>query len=235
MIAIRRSEERGHTDLGWLDSHHTFSFGDYHDRDFMHFGTLRVINQDLVQPGKGFGTHDHKDMEIISLVLDGVMEHKDSMGNGSQMRPGDVQLMSAGTGVTHSEFNASSTKMLHFLQMWVLPRNHGTRPRYEQKAISVEERRGKLRLVASPDGQNGSLSLDQDARLYAGLLTSGEQTQHELDSRRAAWLHVAQGRLKLNNLELGAGDGAAIRDESLLTLQGLQEAEFVLWELSAEQ
>ena len=124
MIAIRRSEERGHTDLGWLDSHHTFSFGDYHDRDFMHFGTLRVINQDLVQPGKGFGTHDHKDMEIISLVLDGVMEHKDSMGNGSQMRPGDVQLMSAGTGVTHSEFNASSTKMLHFLQMWVLPRNH---------------------------------------------------------------------------------------------------------------
>ena len=234
MIAIRRSEERGHTDLGWLDSHHTFSFGDYHDRDFMHFGTLRVINQDLVQPGKGFGTHDHKDMEIISLVLDGVMEHKDSMGNGSQMRPGDVQLMSAGTGVTHSEFNASSTKMLHFLQMWVLPRNHGTRPRYEQKAISVEERRGKLRLVASPDGQDGSISLDQDARLYAGLLTSGEQTQHELDSRRAAWLHVARGRLKLNDLELGAGDGAAIRDESLLTLQGLEEAEFVLWELSAE-
>ena len=232
MIAIRRSEERGHTDLGWLDSHHTFSFGDYHDRDFMNFGTLRVINQDLVQPGKGFGTHDHKDMEIISLVLDGVMEHKDSMGNGSQMRPGDVQLMSAGTGVTHSEFNASSTKMLHFLQMWVLPRNHGTRPRYEQKAIPVEERRGKLRLVASPDGHDGSLSVDQDARLYAGLLASGEQTQHELDSRRAAWIHVARGRLKLNDLELGAGDGAAIRDESLLTLQGLDEAELVLWELT---
>lgn len=218
-------------DLGWLDSYHTFSFGDYHDRHFMNFGTLRVINQDQVQPGKGFGTHHHKDMEIISLVLDGVMEHKDSMGNGSRMCPGDVQLMSAGTGVTHSEFNASSTEMLHFLQMWILPRKQGTRPRYEQKAYSVEERWGRLRLVVSPGGQDGSLSVAQDARLYAGLLAAGEKTQHEFHSRRAAWLHVARGRVKLNDLELGAGDGAAIQNELLLTLQGLEEAELVLWEI----
>ncbi len=231
MITIRRSRERGHMDLGWLESHHTFSFGDYHHRDFMNFGVLRVINQDLVQPGKGFREHDHRDMEIISLVLGGVMEHKDSMGNGSQMRPGDVQLMSAGTGVTHSEFNASSTEVLHFLQMWILPREHGTRPRYEQKAFPPEERRGRLRLVVSPDGQDGSISVAQDAWLLAGLLASGEQMQHEVQTPRAAWLHVAGGRLKLNGLELSAGDGAAIRDESILTLQGLDEAEFVLWEL----
>lgn len=231
MITIRRSRERGHTDLGWLDSHHTFSFGDYHDRDFVNCGTLHVLNQDLVQPGKGFGTHHHKDMEIISLVLEGVMEHKDSMGNGSQMRPGDVQIMSAGAGVTHSEFNASSTEMLHFLQMWIVPRKHGTRPRYEQTAVSVEERSGKLRLVVSPDGHDGSLSVDQDARLYTGLLASGERMRHKLPSGRTAWIHVARGRLNLNDLEFSAGDGAAIRDEPILTIQGLEEAEFVLWEL----
>jgi len=233
MITGRPSAERGHTDLGWLDSYHTFSFGDYHHGDFMQFGTLRVINQDLVQPGRGFGTHDHKDMEIISYVLDGVMEHKDSMGNGSQMRPGEVQIMSAGTGVTHSEFNASSTEMLHFLQMWILPRKRGTRPRYQQNALTVGERRGKLLMAAGPDGHEGSLSLDQDARLYVGLLASGEQTQHELASRQAAWLHVARGRLQLNDLKLGPGDGAAIQDESVLAFQGLEDAEFVLWELSA--
>lgn len=231
MINIRRSRERGHTDLGWLDSHHTFSFGDYHDRNFVNCGTLHVLNQDLVQPGKGFGTHHHKDVEIISLVLEGVMEHKDSMGNGSQMRPGDVQIMSAGAGVTHSEFNASSTEMLHFLQMWIVPWKHGTRPRYEQTAVSVEERSGKLRLVVSPDGHDGSLSVDQDARLYTGLLASGERMRHKLPSGRTAWIHVARGRLNLNDLEFSAGDGAAIRDEPILTIQGLEEAEFVLWEL----
>ena len=231
MISIRRSGDRGHADHGWLDTHHTFSFADYNDPDFMQFGVLRVINQDRVQPGKGFGTHGHKDMEIVSYVLDGVLEHKDSMGNGSQMRPGEVQLMSAGSGVTHSEFNPSGTNPLHFLQMWVSPRERGTKPRYEQRDFSEELRRGRLCLVVSPDGDGGSLTIDQDAKLYAGLLGSGDHTRHALASDRVAWIHVARGRLMLNDHELGPGDGAAIRDESLLALEGLEDAELVVWEL----
>ena len=232
MINIRRSEERGHADHGWLDTFHTFSFAEYYDADFMHFGALRVVNQDRVAPGRGFGTHGHKDMEIVSYVLDGVLEHKDSMGNGSQMRPGDVQLMSAGTGVTHSEFNGSGDDPLHFLQMWVFPRSKNTKPRYEQKEFSPEERRSQLRLVVSPDGAEGSLTIDQDARLYASLLAPGDRAEHELPQGRGAWLHVARGKVQLNGAELGPGDGAAIRDEGRLTLEGVEDAELVMWELA---
>ena len=233
MIDIRRSAERGHADHGWLKSAHTFSFADYYDADFMHFGPLRVINQDHVEPSQGFQTHGHKDMEIVSYVLDGVLEHKDSMGNGSQMRPGDVQLMSAGSGVTHSEFNASSEDPVHFLQMWIFPRTKNTQPRYEQKAFTEDERRSQLRLVVSPDGADGSLSIDQDARLYASLLDQGQTAEHTLGSDRIAWLHVARGTVRLNGQELAAGDGAAIRDEQDLQLEGVHDAEFVVWELPA--
>ena len=233
MIQIRRSEERGHADHGWLDTYHTFSFADYFDPDFMQFGVLRVVNQDRVAPGQGFGTHGHKDMEIVSYVLEGVLEHKDSMGNGAQMRPGEVQLMSAGTGVTHSEFNGSKDEPLHFLQMWVFPRQKGTRPRYEQHRYSEEERRGRLRLVVSPDGAGGSLTIDQDARLYAGLFGPGESTRQELGHDRSAWLHVARGSIRLNGQELGPGDGAAIRDEKTLEIEGAEDAELVMWEVPA--
>jgi redox-sensitive bicupin YhaK (pirin superfamily) len=233
MITVRRSEERGHANHGWLDTYHTFSFADYHDPDHMHFGPLRVINQDRVEAGRGFGTHGHKDMEIVSYVLDGVLEHEDSMGNGSQMRPGDVQIMSAGSGVTHSEFNGSPDEDLHFLQMWIFPRTKDTEPRYEQKAFPDEERRGRLRLVVSPDGDEGSLTIDQDVRLYAGLLGSAEEARHELAADRAAWLHVARGRLEVNGTELGPGDGAAIRDESAVVVHGREDAELVLWDLPA--
>ena len=233
MINIRRSDERGHADHGWLDSYHTFSFADYYDPDFMNFSVLRVINQDRVEPAKGFGTHGHKDMEIISYVLDGVMEHKDSMGNGSQMRPGEVQIMSAGSGVTHSEFNASETDPLHFLQMWIFPREKNTQPRYEQHAFSEEERRSQLRLVVSPDGADGSVSIDQDARMYTGLFDADEKAEHTLGEGRAAWIHVARGSVRLNDQELSAGDGAAIRDEDRFVLQGIDDAEVVVWDLPA--
>jgi len=234
MIQPRRSNERGHADHGWLDTYHTFSFANYYDPEFLHFGHLRVLNQDRVVAGQGFGTHGHRDMEIVSYVLDGVLEHRDSMGNGSQMRPGDVQLMSAGTGVTHSEFNSSRTEALHFLQMWVFPRENGTQPRYEQKAFAPAERQGRLRLVVSPDGADGSLTIGQDAHLYAGLFAPGETTRHGLAAGRAAWLHVARGAVRLNGLELRAGDGAAIRDERELALEGVADAEVVLWEVPAE-
>ena len=234
MITIRRSEDRGHADHGWLHSDHTFSFANYHDPEHMGFGLLRVINQDRVEPGKGFGTHGHQDMEIVSYVLDGVLEHQDSMGNGSQMRPGDVQLMSAGTGVTHSEFNASATEPLHFLQMWVYPSDRGTEPRYQQQAFSEQERRGTLRLVVSPGGEQGSIAIGQDARLYASVLDQGEHARQQLAEDRSAWLHVARGRVRLGDHELGSGDGAAILDESLVVLEGIHRAELVLWELPAD-
>ncbi len=231
MITPRRSEDRGHADHGWLDSYHTFSFADYHDPEFVQFGLLRVVNQDRVAPGRGFGTHGHRDMEIVSYVLDGVMEHRDSMGNGSQMRPGDVQLMSAGTGVTHSEFNGSGEDPLHFLQMWVFPREGGTPPRYEQKHFPDDERRGRLRLVVSPDGADGSLTIGQDARLFAGLVEGGDTVRHAIPDGRAAWLHVARGDVELNGEPLRPGDGAAIRDERELQLASSAGAEVVLWEL----
>ena len=193
MITIRRSEERGHADLGWLDSYHTFSFSSYHDPDFMGFGPLRVLNQDRVDPAKGFGTHAHDNMEIVSYVLSGTLEHKDSMGNGSQMQPGDVQLMSAGTGVTHSEYNASAGEELHFLQMWVIPAVQGTPPRYGQKHYPASERRGRFKLVVSPDGRDQSVSIGQDSWLYTGLLDGTEEDSLNLSTDRCAWLHVAEG------------------------------------------
>ena len=228
MITVRRSADRGHASHGWLDSYHTFSFADYHDPRFMNFSALRVLNQDRVTPGQGFGTHGHRDMEIVSYVLEGTLEHKDSLGTGSQMRPGDVQLMSAGTGVMHSEFNPSRTEGLHFLQMWVMPRKLHTRPRYEQKAFPEAGRRAQLRLVVSPDGRDGSLTIGQDARLHAALLGAGDRVPHELAERRSAWLHVARGRVALNGQTLGAGDGAGLVGERAFELESLDEAEIVL-------
>lgn len=231
MITIRRSADRGHADHGWLDSYHTFSFASYRDTDFMGFSVLRVLNQDRVVPGRGFGTHGHENMEIVSYVLDGVLEHRDSMGNGSQMRPGDVQLMSAGTGVTHSEFNGSDEAPLHFLQMWIIPARGGFTPRYEQEHFDESERRGQLRLVVSPDGQAGSLTIGQDVLLYAGLVDGDERVDFRLLSGRSAWLHLARGSLSLNGHALSAGDGAAIQDEPALVLEHGDEAELVLWDL----
>jgi redox-sensitive bicupin YhaK (pirin superfamily) len=233
MITIRKSEERGHANHGWLDAYHTFSFASYHDPDFLHFGPLRVLNQDRVDAGQGFPTHAHDNMEIVTYVLEGALEHKDSMGNGSQMRPGDVQYMAAGTGVTHSEYNPSSDEGLHLLQMWVVPKEQGTTPRYEQKAFPPEELRGNLRLVVSPDGAEGSLTIGQDACLYAGKFTEGEHAELALASGRIAWLHVARGTVSLNGKELGPGDGAAIRDEARLSIDGADDAELVLWDLPA--
>ena len=234
MITIRRSRDRGHANHGWLDTFHTFSFADFYDPDFMGFGSLRVINQDRVAAGRGFPTHGHKDMEIVSYVLEGALEHADSMGNGSQMRPGDVQLMSAGRGVTHSEFNPSEAESLEFLQMWVYPRERATAPRYEQKAFAESERRGRLRLVVSPDGRDGSVTIGQDARLYASILGPGDRTVFELPAGRMAWLHVARGELSLNSERLSGGDGAAIRDERSFEIAGIADAELVLWELPEE-
>ncbi|MEO0480465.1 MAG: pirin family protein [Planctomycetota bacterium] len=231
MIQVRRSDDRGHANHGWLDSYHTFSFADYMDPRFMGVGHLRVINEDRVEPAKGFPTHGHRDMEILSYVLSGVLEHKDSMGNGSQMRPGDVQLMSAGTGVTHSEFNASQSEGLHFLQMWIGPKERGTEPRYEQKSFSVEDRSGRLRLVVSPDGADGSLTIGQDARLYAGILRSGDVVEQPLGEDRVAWLQVARGSVQLGDETLSAGDGALIADQPVFQVGSPEEAEVVLWEI----
>lgn len=231
MISLRRSADCGHADHGWLKSQHTFSFADYFDPAWVHFGLLRVVNQDEVAPGQGFGTHGHQDMEIVSYVLEGVLEHKDSLGNGSQVRPGEVQIMSAGTGVTHSEFIASPDGALRFLQMWVFPRAKGTQPRYEQRDFPSSERRGRLRLVVDPDGAEGAVTIGQDARLRAGSFDGPESFELALPADRSAWLHVARGSLRLNGEVLGAGDGAGIRDEPLLKLDGGEGAEVVLWEL----
>lgn len=231
MITPRRSAERGHADHGWLDSYHTFSFADYFDQRFMGFSSLRVLNQDRVAPGRGFSTHPHRDMEIVSYVLDGALEHKDSMGNGSRMHPGEVQFMSAGSGVLHSEFNPLPEAPLHFLQMWVMPAKANTPPRYEQKLFAESERRGKLRRVISPGGRDGSIVIGQDAQLFIGLLDGEERIQQALEPRRAQWLHVARGSLRVNDIELGPGDGAAIVGEKQLVLENGQQAEFVLWDL----
>jgi quercetin 2,3-dioxygenase len=218
MINIRHAKERGIANFGWLDSRHTFSFGDYHDPKHMGFGPLRVINEDRVSPGQGFGTHGHKDMEIISYVLEGALEHKDSIGTGSVIRPGDVQVMSAGTGIHHSEFNHSKTEPVHFLQIWVIPAREGIAPRYEQKTFPDADKRGKLRLVGSSDGRDGSVVVHQDVKLYAALLNAGEQVTHALQSGRRGWLQIVRGAAAMNGHELSAGDGAAVTGEPALSL-----------------
>lgn len=231
MITLRPANERGHAQHGWLESYHTFSFADYSDPRYMGFRHLRVINEDRVAPGKGFPTHPHRDMEIISYVLDGALEHRDSLGTGSIIRPGDVQRMSAGTGVTHSEFNHSHSELVHFLQIWILPERTGLPPSYEQHTFSDEEKRGKLRLVTSRDGRDGSVTIHQDVALYAALFNAGEQAIHQFVPGRHAWVQVARGAVTLNDLALTAGDGAAISDEVCLVIHGREASEVLLFDL----
>ena len=232
MIAIRPAAERGHAEHGWLDTRHTFSFASYHDPKHMGFRSLRVINEDRVKPGEGFGTHAHRDMEILTWVLEGALGHKDSMGNGSVIRPGDLQRMSAGTGVTHSEFNPSREAPVHFLQIWLLPRERGLPPGYEQKHFTQEARRGRLRLIAAGDGRDGAVNIHQDADLWTALLQPGESVRHVLAPGRNAWIHVARGAVSLNGSTLGAGDGAAVSDEATLEITGAARAEVLLFDLT---
>ncbi len=232
MINIRKSEERGHADHGWLDTHFTFSFADYYDPKHTHFRTLRVMNDDRVAGGGGFPTHPHRDMEIVTYVLDGALEHRDSMGNGSVIKPGDVQYMSAGTGVTHSEFNASKTDPVHLYQIWMFPEKQGLKPVYDQKNFSEADKRGNLRLVASPDGRDGSVKIRQENELYATVLGAGESVRHALKPERHAYVQVARGSVKLNGTQLDAGDGAAISAEKAVELTGVDNAEVLLFDLA---
>ena len=232
MIRIRKADERGQFDHGWLDTRHTFSFADYRDPNHMGFRSLRVINEDRVAPGQGFGMHGHRDMEIVTYVLAGALEHRDSMGNGEVLRPGELQRMSAGTGIRHSEFNPSQTEWVHLYQIWLLPREKGLRPSYEQKAFAEDERRGVLRVVASPDGEAGSLTIQQDARLYLATLSAGQSLTHRLAPGRHAWLQLLRGEAALNGQALAAGDGAAISDEHALAVAAHGEAEVLLFDLA---
>jgi redox-sensitive bicupin YhaK (pirin superfamily) len=232
MIKIRRSNERGGGDFGWLNTRHTFSFDQYHDPRFMGFRSLRVINEDRVGPGEGFPTHPHRDMEIITYILDGALEHKDSLGTGSVIRPGDGQRMSAGRGIRHSEMNPSPTEVAHLLQIWIMPDRAGHEPSYEQKAFPDEEKRGKLRLIAGPDGKEDSVTIHQDARLYVTLLSPGQEVTHALATGRYAWLQLAKGAVELNGEPLKQGDGAAVSDESKLVIQGVEDAEVLLFDLA---
>jgi redox-sensitive bicupin YhaK (pirin superfamily) len=232
MIALRPAAERGRAEFGWLDSRHTFSFGDYYDPRHMGFGPLRVINEDRVEPGRGFDTHGHRDMEIISYVLDGALEHKDSIGTGSVIRPGEVQIMSAGTGIRHSEFNHSKTDPVHFLQIWVLPDHQGIAPRYDQKAFPASEKRGQLRLVGSPDGRDGSVHIHQDVEIYDASLARGEQVAHSLQRGRKAWVQVVRGRVDVNGRVAGAGDGIAIEAEPEFAIKAREDgAELLVFDL----
>jgi len=232
MMRIRRSDERGRADHGWLETYHTFSFADYYDPQHMGFRALRVINDDYVAPGAGFPRHPHRDMEIVTWVVEGALEHRDSMGTGSVIRPGDVQRMSAGTGVTHSEFNPSGDERTRLLQIWILPERRGLEPSYEQKHFDESERRGRLRLIASPDGKDGSVRLHQDARILAGLLGPGDGVPFELDRGRAAWIQVVRGKVALGDQELGQGDGVAIEGETGLRLLARDEAEVLAFDLA---
>jgi quercetin 2,3-dioxygenase len=232
MITIRKSAERGHFSHGWLDTFHTFSFDQYYDPANTHWRSLRVINEDRVAPGQGFPTHSHRDMEIITYILSGALEHRDSMGSGSVIRPGDVQRMSAGTGVSHSEFNPSDSESVHLLQIWILPESRGLAPSYEEKSFSEDERRGSLRLVASPDGREGSVTIQQDASLYATILDPGAAVEHPLNAHRYAWLQVARGAVTLNEFDLQQGDGAAVRNETNLKIVAPEAAEILLFDLA---
>ena len=231
MLTVRKAEERGHANHGWLDTYHTFSFADYQDMRYMGFGPLRVINDDTVKPGQGFGTHGHRDMEIITYVLDGALEHKDSMGNGSIIRPGNVQRMSAGTGVRHSEFNPSRDEGVHFLQIWIEPKITGVKPGYEEKQFGPAEKKGQLRLIASRDGREGSVTIHQDAAIYASMLDGKDAVTHRLAQGRRAYVHVARGAVKVNGTALKDGDGARVENESSIELKDAREAEVLLFDL----
>jgi quercetin 2,3-dioxygenase len=232
MITIRRASERGHANHGWLDTYHTFSFASYRDPKHVHFRALRVMNEDVVAPGQGFGTHPHDNMEIVTYVLEGALEHRDSMGNGEVLCPGEFQRMSAGTGITHSEFNPSPTEPVHLYQIWMFPRQDGIEPSYEQKRFEEVERHNRLRLVASPDAADGSLLIHQDARIYLSSLDAGHQMTHELNAGRHAWLQVLRGQVALNGQALQTGDGAAVSDETALQIEASDDAEVMLFDLA---
>ena len=231
MLTLRKSGDRGYADHGWLRSFHSFSFADYHDPQHVGFGPLRVINEDRVAAGRGFGRHGHRDMEIISYVLEGALEHKDNMGTGSVIRPGDVQRMSAGTGVMHSELNASPAEIVHFLQIWIEPDRQGIAPSYEQKHFAAEEKRGRLRLIASPDGRDRSVTVHQDARVYAGLFDGAERAEHQLAAGRRAYVHLIRGDIHVNGQALTPGDAAKLTDVFSCTLEGASGAEVLLFDL----
>jgi quercetin 2,3-dioxygenase len=232
MLTLRKSQDRGYADHGWLKSFHSFSFADYHDPDHMGFGNLRVINEDRIAPGTGFGTHAHRDMEIVSYVLDGAIAHKDSMNNSSAIVPGEVQRMSAGSGVRHSEFNHAPDKTTHFLQIWILPDRQGIAPGYEQKAFSAADKRGRLRLVASPDGRDGSVTIHADASIHAGLFDGAERAELALDNKRLAYAHVVRGTASINGHALAAGDAAKLVGESRLIIDQGRDAEVIVFDLS---
>lgn len=232
MITVRKASDRGHARHGWLESFHTFSFAGYSDPRHMGYRTLRVVNEDRVQPGEGFGRHSHRDMEIISYVVEGALEHADSMGGGGVIRPGDVQVMRAGTGVTHSEYNASKVEPVHFLQVWILPQEEGLAPAYAQRHFPPEERSGRLRPVVSPDGRDGSLRIAQDALLFASLLDAGESVEHALAPGRGAWLQVVRGELRVEGQRLEAGDGAALEDVPRIAIRAEAPAELLLFDLA---
>jgi quercetin 2,3-dioxygenase len=232
MLTTRRSDDRGHFDLGWLDTRHTFSFGEYYDRHHMGFRALRVINEDVVRAGGGFGTHPHRDMEIVTYVLSGALGHKDSMGNGSTIVPDDIQRMSAGTGITHSEHNASPSEPVHLLQIWLLPAKTGGAPSYEQRAFPAADKRGRLRLVGAPDGRDGAVTIHQDVALYATVLAPGERVEHPLARGRHAWVQVTRGSITVNGEKLTAGDGAALSDEPRVEIVADSDAELLLFDLA---
>ena len=231
MFTVRKSSQRGRTKIDWLDSRHTFSFGDYYDPAAMGFSVLRVINEDRVVGGGGFPTHGHRDMEIVTWVLEGALEHRDSTGGGSIIRPGDAQRMSAGRGIRHSEFNASASDPVHFLQIWLLPAKTGIAPGYEQRNFPEHTRRGQLKLVASPEGAGGSITIHQDSRMYDGVFAAGETTMHQIPDGRRAFLHVARGSIEANGVSMGEGDGAAIENENRLAIKADTDAEIVVFDL----
>ncbi len=231
MISIRRAKERGHFDHGWLNTYHTFSFDQYYDPRYMGFRQLRVINEDFVAGGRGFPTHGHRDMEIITYILEGALKHEDSMGNGSIIRPGDVQRMTAGTGVRHSEKNASDNERVHLLQIWILPHTVGLEPGYEQKAFSEDERRGQLRLIASEDGRDGSVRLNQDVSLFASILDADHEVERTMDQKRYAWIQVARGSINVNGENAEQGDGVIVTGESGIKIKGKQNSEILLFDL----
>jgi redox-sensitive bicupin YhaK (pirin superfamily) len=231
MMELRPAAARGVADFGWLHSQHSFSFGSYYDPEHTGFSDLLVINEDRVRPGQGFGTHGHRDMEIFSYVLDGALEHKDSMGTGSVIRPGEVQMMSAGTGVRHSEYNASREELVHFLQIWIVPERKGVAPRYQQRHFAAADKRGRLRLIIAPDGADGALSVHQDVRVHAGLFDDDERQRFELPPDRFAYIHVARGRVDVNGQTLSAGDGVKLRDARAIEFGNGDQAEVLLFDL----